>query len=113
MDHNKLVVFESKFIRRIWHGDEWYFSVVDVCGVLTESPDAGAYWRKLKQRLHLEGSEVVTNCHGLNLLSAKRLVGWAKIHFAHAVRCNGGQMKLAHPTKNYLWMYRGGHKCFR
>ena len=67
MDHNKLVVFESKFIRRIWHNDEWYFSVVDVCGVLTDSPDAGAYWRKLKQRLNLEGSEVVTNCHGLKL----------------------------------------------
>lgn len=67
MNHNKLVVFESKFIRRIWHEGEWYFSVVDVCGVLTESPDAGAYWRKLKQRLHLEGSEVVTNCHGLKL----------------------------------------------
>ena len=67
MDHNKLVVFESKFIRRILHNDEWYFSVVDVCGVLTDSPDAGAYWRKLKQRLNLEGSEVVTNCHGLKL----------------------------------------------
>ena len=67
MDHNKLVVFESKYIRRIWHNDEWYFSVVDVCGVLTDSPDAGAYWRKLKQRLNLEGSEVVTNCHGLKL----------------------------------------------
>jgi hypothetical protein len=67
MDHNKLVVFESKFIRRIWHDDEWYFSVVDVCGVLTDSPDAGTYWRKLKQRLNLEGSEVVTNCHGLKL----------------------------------------------
>ena len=67
MDHNKLVVFGSKFIRRIWHNDEWYFSVVDVCGVLTDSLDAGAYWRKLKQRLNLEGSEVVTGCHGLKL----------------------------------------------
>ena len=67
MNHNKLVVFESKFIRRIWHNEEWYFSVVDVCGVLTDSPDSGAYWRKLKQRLNQEGSEVVTNCHGLKL----------------------------------------------
>ncbi|MEK7161401.1 MAG: Bro-N domain-containing protein, partial [Patescibacteria group bacterium] len=47
--------------------DEWWFSVVDVCGVLTGSPDAGAYWRKLKQRLNEEGSEVVTFCHGLKL----------------------------------------------
>lgn len=65
-----MVVFESKSIRRIWHNDEWWFSVVDVCGALTDSPDAGAYWRKLKQRLKAEGSEVVTNCHGLKLQSA-------------------------------------------
>ncbi len=67
MNQGKLVVFESKSIRRIWYNDEWFFSVVDVCGVLTDSPDAGAYWRKLKQRLKAEGSEVVTNCHGLKL----------------------------------------------
>jgi prophage antirepressor-like protein len=67
MEQNKIVVFESKKIRRIWHNEEWYFSVVDVCGALTDSPDAGAYWRKLKQRLKEEGSEVVTFCHGLKL----------------------------------------------
>ncbi len=67
MTKNKLVVFESKSIRRIWHNEEWFFSVVDVCGALTDSLDAGAYWRKLKQRLNKEGSEVVTNCHGLKL----------------------------------------------
>jgi len=64
---NKLVVFQSKEIRRAWHKEEWYYSVVDVCGALTQSPDAGAYWRKLKQRLKKEGSEVVTICHGLKL----------------------------------------------
>ncbi len=67
MPQNKIVVFESKKIRRIWHDEEWYFSVVDVCGALTDSPDAGAYWRKLKQRLNNEGSQVVTFCHGLKL----------------------------------------------
>jgi len=67
MEENKIVVFESKKIRRIWHNEDWYFSVVDVCGALTDSPDAGAYWRKLKQRLNKEGSEVVTFCHGLRL----------------------------------------------
>jgi DNA-damage-inducible protein D len=41
--------------------------VVDVCGVLTDSPDPGAYWRKLQQRLSEEGSEPVTFCHGLKL----------------------------------------------
>lgn len=67
MNSDRLVVFESKSIRRVWHNDDWWFSVVDVCGALTNSPDAGAYWRKLKQRLKAEGSEVVTNCHGLKL----------------------------------------------
>jgi len=67
MEQNKIVVFESRKIRRLWHNDEWYFSVVDVCGALTDSSDAGAYWRKLKQRLNKEGSEVVTFCHGLKL----------------------------------------------
>lgn len=60
-------VFQEKTIRRAWHNEEWWFSVVDVCGVLTDSPDAGAYWRKLKQRLGAEGSEAVTFCHGLKL----------------------------------------------
>lgn len=64
---NHLVVFQEKAIRRIWHNEEWWFSVVDVCGVLSDSPDAGAYWRKLKQRLVAEDSEVVTFCHGLKL----------------------------------------------
>jgi hypothetical protein len=64
---NHLVVFQETAIRRAWHAEEWWFSVVDVCGVLTDSPDAGAYWRKLKQRLVAEGSEVVTFCHGLKL----------------------------------------------
>jgi len=65
--NDKIVVFQSKHIRRIWHEEEWYFSVVDVCGALTESADPGAYWRKLKQRLTTEGSQVVTFCHGLKL----------------------------------------------
>jgi DNA-damage-inducible protein D len=65
---NKLIAFENKKIRRIWHEDQWWFSVVDVISVLTDSKDAGAYWRKLKQRLKTdEESEVVTNCHALKL----------------------------------------------
>lgn len=66
-ESNKIIVFESKKIRRIYHNDEWWFSVVDVVNALTESADSGAYWRKLKQRLIEEGSQVVTNCHGLKL----------------------------------------------
>ena len=64
---NKIIVFESKAIRRVWHQEEWWFSIVDVVSALTDSLDAGAYWRKLKQRLLEEGSQVVTNCHGLKL----------------------------------------------
>jgi len=63
----KLTVFESKAVRKILHNNEWWFSVVDVCAVLTGSADSGAYWRKLKQRLKAEGSEIVTFCHGLKL----------------------------------------------
>lgn len=68
---NKTKVFENKQVRTVWdaEAEEWYFSVVDVCNVLSDSAskDPGAYWRKLKQRLKAEGSEVVTNCHGLKL----------------------------------------------
>lgn len=59
-----ITLFKEKEIRRTWHNNEWWFSVVDVCGALAESADAGAYWRKLKQRLNKEGSQVVTICHG-------------------------------------------------
>ena len=64
---NKIIVFESKKIRRVYHNEEWWFSVIDVVSALTESIDARAYWRKLKQRLIEEGSQVVTNCHRLKL----------------------------------------------
>src|SRR3990170_5799767 len=71
MKKKDLTIFQGKKIRRIWNEKEekWWFSVVDVCGVLTDSFDAGAYWRKLKQRLIEEGSEVVTFCHELKLLA--------------------------------------------
>lgn len=67
MESKKIAIFQKKEIRKIIYNNEWWFSVVDVCGALTDSRDAGAYWRKLKQRLNAEGSEVVTNCHGLKL----------------------------------------------
>ena len=67
MDDTKIALFKGKKIRRIIYQNEWWFSVVDVCEALTDSVDAGAYWRKLKQRLREEGSEVVTNCHELKL----------------------------------------------
>ena len=70
--NDKIQLFEDKRIRTAWdeEKEEWYFSVVDVVSVLTDSADPAAYWRKLKQRLKAEGNETVTNCHGLKMTAA-------------------------------------------
>lgn len=62
-------LFEERKVRTIWDDETetWYFAIVDVVAVLTESADAAAYWRKLKQRLKVEGNETVTNCHALKM----------------------------------------------
>jgi len=70
METTKIALFKGKKIRKTIYKNEWWFSVVDICEVLTDSTDAGAYWRKLKQRLKEEKSEVVTFCHGLKLAAA-------------------------------------------
>ena len=68
----QIQLFEDKRIRTVWDDqqEKWYFSIVDVCSVLTESKDPQAYWRKLKQRLKEEGNETVTNCHALKMRAA-------------------------------------------
>lgn len=65
-------IFEDKKIRTVWDDqtEEWYFSIVDIVSVLTDSVDGRKYWNKLKQRLKAEGSELVTNCHQLKLPAA-------------------------------------------
>ena len=62
-------LFEDYKVRTSWDNEKelWYFSVVDIVAILTESKDPTAYWRKLKQRLKEEGNETVTNCHGLKM----------------------------------------------
>jgi prophage antirepressor-like protein len=72
MESEKLQLFENQTIRTAWdeEHEEWYFSIVDVVGVLTESVDGRKYWNKLKQRLKEEGNETVTNCHQLKLKAA-------------------------------------------
>jgi len=61
-----LVVFQDKKIRRIWHENEWYFSVIDVVAALTESADAKDYWYRLKKReLESGGVELSTFCRQL------------------------------------------------
>ena len=66
-------LFEDQPIRTAWNEaeEEWYFSIVDVVRILTESSDGRKYWNKLKQRLKAEGSELVTTCHQLKLKSPK------------------------------------------
>ena len=68
-ENEQLQLFEDQPIRTAWdeNAEEWYFSIVDVITVLTNSKNPAAYWRKLKQRLKAEGNESVTNCHGLKL----------------------------------------------
>ena len=70
--NDKIQLFEDKRIRTAWdeEKEEWFFSIVDVIAVLTDSKDPAAYWRKLKQRMREEGSETVTNCHGLKMTAA-------------------------------------------
>ena len=74
MDIDKIQMFEDKKIRTAWdeENEEWYFSIVDVVGVLTAQDDyqkSRKYWNKLKQRLNDEGSQLVTNCHQLKMLA--------------------------------------------
>ena len=68
----EIKLFEDKKVRTAWDDEKekWYFSIVDVCEVLTDSKDPQAYWRKLKQRLKDEGNETVTNCHALKMKAA-------------------------------------------
>jgi prophage antirepressor-like protein len=67
MESAKIALFEGKKIRKVIHNNEWWFSVVDIVEALTDSADPGSYWRKLKQRLLGEKSQVVTFCHGLKI----------------------------------------------
>lgn len=67
-----LQLFEEHKVRTAWDSEQekWYFSIVDVVAVLTESSNPQAYWRKLKQRLSVEGNETVTNCHAFKMRAA-------------------------------------------
>ena len=65
-------LFEERKVRTVWDDEheKWYFSIVDVVAVLTESTNPQAYWRKLKQRLTEEGNQTVTNCHAFKMKAA-------------------------------------------
>ena len=72
MNNDKLQLFENKAIRTAWdeEKEEWYFSIVDVISVLTDSPNPQTYWRVMKKRLKDEGNETVTNCNALKMTAA-------------------------------------------
>lgn len=106
----ELELFEDKKIRTAWDAEQekWYFSVVDVVGVLSDSVDPTAYWRKLKQRLKAEGNESVTNCHGLKMTAAdgkKRLTDVADTEQLLRIIQSIPSPK-AEPFK--LWLARAG-----
>ena len=70
---NTLIPFEREKIRKIWHDEQWYFSVIDIVAVLTDQPDfkkAKSYWTTLKNRLKQEGSQLVTDCDQLKMQAA-------------------------------------------
>jgi hypothetical protein len=69
---NEIKIFENKLVRTIWDEDQekWYFSIVDVIAVLTDSPNARKYWSVLKTRLKAEGSQLTTNCSQLKMQSS-------------------------------------------
>ncbi len=78
---DKIQLFEDKRIRTAWDAEkeEWYFSIVDVVAVLTDSPNPQTYWRVLKKRLKDEGNETVTSCNALKMTAAdgkRRLTGF-------------------------------------
>ena len=110
--NENIQLFEDQTIRTAWDSEreEWYFSIVDVVKILTESIDPQSYWRKLKQRLKEEGNETVTNCHGLKMTAAdgkKRLTDVADTE--HLLRIiQSIPSKKAEPFK--LWLAQVGRE---
>ena len=112
LNNESIQLFEDAKIRTAWDEEvgEWYFSIVDVVSVLTESADANAYWRKLKQRLREEGNETVTNCHGLKMTAAdgkKRLTDVANTEQLLRI-VQSIPSKRAEPFK--LWLAQVGRE---
>lgn len=69
---NKIQLFQEQKVRTHWdeEKEKWFFSIIDVVAILSESKNPQAYWRKFKQRLKEEGNETVTNCHALKMTAA-------------------------------------------
>ena len=99
-------LFEDRKVRVVWDAEQekYFFAIVDIIQVLTESTDASAYWRKLKQRLKAEGNETVTNCHALKIPAAdgkKRMTDVADIEQLLRL-IQSIPSKKAEPVKRWL-----------
>lgn len=72
LNNTEIKIFENKKVRTLWDAEteEWYFSVVDIVGILTDSVNPNNYWKVLKNRLKKEGSQLVTNCNQLKMQSS-------------------------------------------
>ena len=105
-DQFAIQLFEQQQVRIVWDAEveKYYFSIVDVVQILTDSADAAAYWRKLKQRLKAEGNETVTNCHALKMPAAdgkKRLTDVADLEQLFRL-IQSIPSKKAEPIKQWL-----------
>ena len=65
MENSHLIPFEGKQIRKVWHDEQWYFSVVDVIGILTDSSQPSRYWADIKKRSEKESSQSFAKCERL------------------------------------------------
>lgn len=105
-----LCVFENKNIRRVWNNETWYFSIIDIITILTESNNPNAYWRKLKQRLKEEGNETVTNCHALKMLASDGKMRYTDVGTTKEIfrLIQSIPSKKAEPFK--LWLAQVGYE---
>lgn len=111
----KLAVFEGRKIRRVWDEkkEKWYFSVIDIVAVLTEQEDfkkAQSYWTTLKNRLKKEGSQLVTKCDKLKMLSADGKFYKTDVADVETILrlVQSVPSKKAEPVK--LWLARVGYE---
>ena len=75
---SSIILFEEKTVHRSWDAEnqKWLFAIVDVLGILTESIDPGAYWRKLKEGLKKEGNQTVTNCNAFKMTARMNMTSF-------------------------------------
>ncbi|MBU4300129.1 Bro-N domain-containing protein [archaeon] len=109
---NAIRLFQDQNVRVVWDGEleKWYFSIVDVAGILSESVDPQAYWRKLKERLKAEGNDTVTNCHALRMQASDGKMRLTDVADTEQLlrRIQSIPSKNAEPFK--LWLAKFGNE---